>query len=97
MYLLYYGLLCAVFAVSFDLWYDPVAVAMKWWTWTNPGPYYNVPTSNFIGWFVFAGLFCPAFAWVDSKDWVFRKKILVFFALLPLVLLITAAASFPFL
>ncbi|MFW5775320.1 MAG: carotenoid biosynthesis protein [Chitinivibrionales bacterium] len=94
--LLWFGLIAGSIGVSIDLWYDPVAVALGWWSWKNPGPYYAVPTSNFVGWFCFTALFCTLFLFIDTRTWTFRRKTLVFIALLPVVLLITAAVSFPF-
>jgi putative membrane protein len=33
-----------------DLVIDPGAVLMNFWTWTNPGLYYTIPFSNYLGW-----------------------------------------------
>ncbi len=41
-------------AVNLDMIMDPVAVSpqLKQWIWVNGGPYFGVPISNFLGWFV---------------------------------------------
>jgi hypothetical protein len=42
----------AVLLVSFDVFFDPMAVVNEWWRWTMPGFYYKgVPLGNWIGWF----------------------------------------------
>lgn len=44
-----------------DLVIDPAAVHAGFWVWENPGIYYGIPLSNFLGWaltgFIYAGLF----------------------------------------
>ena len=39
-----------LFLVSADLVLDPGAVLMRFWTWENPGIYYGIPFSNYLGW-----------------------------------------------
>ena len=41
------GLAC----VLLDLVLDPVAVRMGLWTWHQPGGWFGIPYSNFLGWF----------------------------------------------
>ena len=44
--------LAAAMLVSFDLFYDPLAVVNQWWRWTGPGTYFHgVPIQNWTGWF----------------------------------------------
>lgn len=43
-------LLASVLLVLFDLVFDPIAVALGFWAWDTPGPYYGVPYVNFVGW-----------------------------------------------
>jgi len=38
--------------VAIDLVLDPAAVDQGFWTWQHPGSYYQVPASNFVGWFL---------------------------------------------
>lgn len=45
----------SLLAVLFDLIIDPVAFKVKqYWVWNAESFYYNIPMSNFIGWFVVA-------------------------------------------
>jgi uncharacterized membrane protein len=44
-------------AMAFDLVMDPVAVKLNFWQWAGEHPYYTVPLSNFIAWFVISALF----------------------------------------
>jgi len=42
-------------AVVIDLIIDPVAFKVKqYWIWTEKGMYYDIPFTNFVGWFVVA-------------------------------------------
>lgn len=36
--------------VLFDLVFDPVALQLNFWQWSNEGIYYGVPLQNFLGW-----------------------------------------------
>lgn len=40
--------------VIVDLVLDPAAVVLNIWVWSEPGPYYGIPLSNYVGWFVTA-------------------------------------------
>lgn len=35
-----------------DLFLDPIAVKQTTWMWVDKGPYFGIPISNFIGWFM---------------------------------------------
>ncbi|GAB3022632.1 bisanhydrobacterioruberin hydratase [Natronobiforma cellulositropha] len=39
-----------VAVVAIDLVLDPAAVAVGFWAFVPPGPYYGVPVSNYLGW-----------------------------------------------
>ena len=43
-------LLAALVLVLIDGVLDPGATALGFWTWTEGGPYYGVPLTNFAGW-----------------------------------------------
>lgn len=48
-----YALYGALIAVSMDLILDPVAYEVKeYWVWEEGGFYYDIPFSNFSGWFI---------------------------------------------
>ncbi|WP_035186186.1 carotenoid biosynthesis protein [Alteribacter aurantiacus] len=50
---LVYTLYGALVATSIDLIIDPVAYEVKeYWVWLEGGLYYDIPFSNFLGWFV---------------------------------------------
>ncbi|WP_207587339.1 bisanhydrobacterioruberin hydratase [Halomontanus rarus] len=38
--------------VAIDLVLDPAAVAIGFWAYVPPGPYYGVPRSNYLGWVI---------------------------------------------
>ncbi|MBC7127717.1 MAG: carotenoid biosynthesis protein [Candidatus Methanosuratincola petrocarbonis] len=42
--------LSAAILVGFDLALDPGAVAAGLWAWEDPGVYYGVPATNYLGW-----------------------------------------------
>ena len=42
--------LSAVLLVAADLVLDPGAALLGYWIWTDPGLYYGIPASNFVGW-----------------------------------------------
>ncbi|MCA1054984.1 carotenoid biosynthesis protein [Rossellomorea aquimaris] len=52
---LLYAVTGGLIAVVIDLIIDPVAYKVKeYWIWEEPGLYYDIPGSNFIGWFIVA-------------------------------------------
>jgi putative membrane protein len=52
-------------AMNLDLWLDPVQTHEKWisWVWVSPDAIniFNIPLSNFIGWFLLIFLFALVF------------------------------------
>ena len=42
----------SLFVLGIDVILDPVMVKAGWWQWDEGGDFYNVPTGNFIGWFI---------------------------------------------
>ncbi len=46
--------LSALLLVFVDLVLDPAAVVLNIWVWTEPGPYYGIPLTNYTGWFITA-------------------------------------------
>lgn len=49
------------FVMSIDLFAEPLFVIIGNWTWAETGPYYGIPTGNFIGWFGVAAIACGIF------------------------------------
>ena len=41
-------------ATNMDMMIDPVSVSRTGWFWIGGGPYFGIPISNFIGWFLVA-------------------------------------------
>ena len=54
---------CAGFMlVSYDVFFDPLAVVNQWWRWTTPALYiHGVPISNWIGWFFILFFFAAVY------------------------------------
>jgi putative membrane protein len=46
------SVLSGLVLVLIDIVLDPAAVAQQFWTWEHPGVFYQVPISNFAGWFL---------------------------------------------
>ncbi|MEM4735022.1 MAG: carotenoid biosynthesis protein [Candidatus Thorarchaeota archaeon] len=46
--------LSSLVLVVVDLILDPAAVVLNIWVWTEPGPYYGIPLTNYSGWFLTA-------------------------------------------
>lgn len=44
------AMLCAVALAAFDLYLDPLAVAVGAWEWEGGGAYFGVPWTNYLGW-----------------------------------------------
>ncbi|SRR5579875_415515 len=66
-------MLAAIFEVMVDLVADPLSVRGDRWFlgklfWYDPpGPYFGVPISNFIGWFIVAGATIAIFQLIDRR------------------------------
>ena len=59
-------LLAALLLVMMDGVLDPGATALGFWTWTEGGPYYGVPLTNFAGWLL-SGAVSAALLLVTSR------------------------------
>ncbi|HRY60063.1 MAG TPA: carotenoid biosynthesis protein [Patescibacteria group bacterium] len=55
------ALFAALAAVCWDLVWDPLAVNTGSWFWHNPGPYFGIPTLNFVGWIIVVFFSCFIF------------------------------------
>ncbi|HEV2448477.1 MAG TPA: carotenoid biosynthesis protein, partial [Candidatus Sulfopaludibacter sp.] len=56
-------LVASVAMVSWDVCCDPVwSTIVRAWTWTDGGPYFGVPLTNFTGWFLTAFVYYQSFA-----------------------------------
>lgn len=64
-----YLLVGSAAAVVMDLIIDPVAYkAKEYWIWQDGGWYYDIPWTNFMGWFVVAFLLHAVIWGVEKKD-----------------------------
>jgi hypothetical protein len=79
------ALFVALWGLSIDFSMDALAVKFGYWTWFPPAdvilPYFNVPVSNFVGWFII--LSCFTYFHLYGRDKWYRKIFLGFDALLP--------------
>lgn len=59
----------AALALGLDLLIEPVAAyVVNYWQWIDSGPYYSVPTANFVAWGTTA-LVLAALTWTLSTPW----------------------------
>ncbi len=79
------ALFTALWGLSIDFSMDGLAVLMGYWTWFAPEgvtlPYFNVPISNFIGWFIILSFY--SFFHLHWQDKKIRKMLLGFDAIIP--------------
>lgn len=79
------ALFVALWGLSIDFSMDALAVHFGYWTWFPPEdvvlPYFNVPVSNFVGWFII--LSCFTYFHFYGRDKHYREVFLGFDALLP--------------
>jgi uncharacterized membrane protein len=71
-------IIAAVLATGLDACLEPTAFHVKsYWLWDQSGPYYGVPTGNFVGWFVAAIVIiaCAAFLlWRETPPTLSRNS-----------------------
>lgn len=61
-------LLSTGFVLLADLVIDPAAVHAGFWMWENPGLYYGIPISNFLGWALTGLIYSWLFFTLTSKQ-----------------------------
>ncbi len=49
-------LLDGLIVTGLDVIMDPVQIALGRWAWADSGPFYDIPTGNFTGWFTVSAL-----------------------------------------
>ena len=87
-----YWMFCLVSALAFtawDLFLDPQMVRWSLWAWDQPGGYFGIPWTNFVGWVLAAALLTAllrprpvpdvALAIVYCLTWALESVALVFF------------------
>lgn len=79
------ALFTALWGLSMDFSMDGLAVVFGYWTWFAPEnvvlPYFDVPVSNFIGWFIILSFY--SYFHLEWQDSLIRKKLFGFDAVLP--------------
>lgn len=78
------ALFTGLWGLSIDLSMDAIAVKLGFWTWVAPEgvvlPFFDVPVSNFIGWFIILSCFSYFhLAWQESKlrNWLQGFEVLL--------------------
>ncbi|MGI8856856.1 MAG: carotenoid biosynthesis protein [Thermomicrobiales bacterium] len=62
-------IIAAALATGLDACLEPTAFHIKaYWLWAETGPYYGVPTRNFVGWFVAAVIIIACAAHILWRD-----------------------------
>ncbi|AOM82729.1 carotenoid biosynthesis protein [Salisediminibacterium beveridgei] len=97
-----YAIYGAIIATSLDLIIDPVAYEVKqYWVWHESGFYYNIPFSNFLGWFILSFVlhlilyifFHRSRGWTNIRSpfWEFRMVLL--YGMMMLLFMIVALVN----
>ena len=50
-------------ATGLDIMIDPLAVRAGYWAWDDPGAFYGIPLTNFLGWFGVVALTSAVIRW----------------------------------
>jgi len=71
-------LIATFIMVMWDLTVDPISATLQGlWVWTNPGPFFGIPISNYFGWFLVVYIFLQILALYLSKyDSIKPEKVL---------------------
>lgn len=68
--------IAAFLMVMWDLTIDPISSTLQqMWVWTNPGEYFGVPISNYLGWFLVVYIFFQIFSLYLSRYDIINDKI----------------------
>jgi putative membrane protein len=65
-----FSLLTSFFMMLVDLVIDPAAVSIGFWHYSNPGAYYGVPITNFIGWIITGFIYANIFFSLTGEDFL---------------------------
>lgn len=94
VYFLLYALFAGYIGLSWDIILDPVSVSAGWWHW-GKSTIYGVPWSNFAAQFIWNGMLCVAYRYINTRDWSFAKQQLAWVIALPLILVLSGLINFP--
>ncbi|NWG16981.1 MAG: carotenoid biosynthesis protein [Chloroflexi bacterium] len=88
-----FALVSALAFTAWDLFLDPQMVSWRFWQWAEPGGYFGIPWTNFLGWlasaFVVTAIVHPAqppvrpLLFIYGMTWVFMTMGLALFWGLP--------------
>jgi uncharacterized membrane protein len=78
-------LLDALVVLSIDLFMEPILVHFNHWLWQGSGFYYNIPTINFIGWFLVALIVSSIFRTFEYYSPIVQQKLHHSVYLIPLI------------
>ncbi|TVP82789.1 MAG: carotenoid biosynthesis protein [Alkalicoccus sp.] len=97
-----YALYGALIATSLDLILDPFAYEVKqYWVWHDGGLYYDIPFTNFAGWFVLSfvlHLFISVLLyrkgkWQNNRSFFWQKRMLYLYGMMAGMFIIVSAVN----
>jgi bisanhydrobacterioruberin hydratase len=97
-----YALYGALVATSLDLIIDPVAYDVKqYWVWDEGGLYYDIPFSNFYGWFILSfvlhlliyGLYHRSDGWINRRSEYWSARMMLLYGMMALMFIIVALVN----
>jgi uncharacterized membrane protein len=63
--------IASLILLGWDLSLDPaMSHATRYWVWSQPGPFYGMPLSNLLGWYVTGVLLMSVFAALRADSWL---------------------------
>lgn len=96
---LVYATISSIFAVIMDLAIDPVAYVVKqYWVWEGNSFYYDIPLSNFSGWFILSFFIqFILYFWLEAlekkEELKWESRMVVLYSSIVLMFVIVAAAN----
>lgn len=84
----------ACIAVIIDLVIDPVAFKLKqYWIWEEDGVYYDIPFSNFLGWFIVALILHVFILFFSQEKNILWEKRMFYLFVLTITMFVLLAAT----
>lgn len=96
---LVYATISSIFAVIMDLAIDPVAYVVKqYWVWEGNSFYYDIPLSNFSGWFILSFFIqFILYFWLEAlekkEEIKWESRMVVLYSSIVLMFVIVAAVN----
>lgn len=90
------GIAISLIALCWDLNVDPAATGLGLWTWNAalPAWFLGVPLVNFTSWFSAVFSFGAGYTLVMRSKWSEQKKTAAMFAVIPILLIVSAVINF---